>query len=410
MGQQSPPSVPGKVIGPRIGVYTGTGSSHSWLWFMTLFEKLGWHDVRCLDEDALSLGRLDGCEVLAVSGGDTFAIAEALGPVGAQTIRTFIENGGLYLGACAGAYLAMNSSKAPLNLFNWAPVKIANLSRLRPPVAGGPMAEKFAMAYGSDFVFHPVRDAVQLALDTSGCNAGPVAAPMFGGPAMVAGPPVRIMARYSGFTPKTIFLSPRPLAEDTLIDKAAIVTTSLGKGKLFLCGPHLEHPRFPEANALVAEIIAGQNRPRQVAGCGVAKGGKRHHPKGGGPLHDLRRHLSNARIAAAGLEWAPVSWLIGRKVYEPAHLREFIETLWARITRLQQLGLTRDQVPAAGLLATGAETVVGLLRGLKSTLDADGDGRMIAGQAVAGLRRLAMDFFNLYFLVLADGSAVPENS
>jgi len=369
---------------------------------MSLFEKMGWYAVRCLDEATLCQGRLDGCDVLTVSGGDTFAIAEALGPVGAQTIRTFIEKGGLYLGACAGAYLAMNSSKFPLNLFNWAPVKIANLSRLRPPAAGGQMAEKFAMAYGSDFVFHPVRDEVRLALDGLAADAAPFVAPMFGGPAMVASPPVRVLARYSGFTPKTVFWAPHSLAEDTLIDKAAIVTTSFGKGTLLLCGPHLEHPRFPEANALVAGIIAGRELPHQPAGHNGTQGGKRSvRPKGNGPLFDLRRHLSNARIAAAGLEWVPVSWLIGRKVYEPAHLREFVETLWARITRLQQLGLVEDQIPAAGLLATGAETLVGLLRSLKSTLDAGGDGRRIAGQAVAGLRQLAMDFFNLYFQVLA---------
>jgi hypothetical protein len=371
---------------------------------MSLFEKTGWHAVRCLDEAAVCQDRLAGCDALAVSGGDTFAIAEALGPAGAAAIRAFIEGGGLYVGACAGAYLAMNSSKPPLNLFNWAPVKIANLSRGLPPATGGQMAAKFAMAYGTDFVFHPVRDEVRLVFDgTEGINGSqPLAAPMFGGPAMTAGPPVRVMARYSGFTPRTVFLAPRPLAEDTLIDKAAIVTTSLGKGTLFLCGPHLEHPRFPAANAVVAAVLASGNRSPRATGGDRTEGGQRtFHPQGTGPLHDLRRHLSNARIAAAGLEWAPVSWLIGRKVYEPAHLREFVETLWARIARFQQLGLTENQDGLAGMLAGRAENVARLLRVLKTTLDADGDGRAIAGKTVAGLRRLAMDFFNLYFQSLA---------
>jgi len=388
-------------------VYTGTGSSHSWLWFMTLCERLGWDEVCCLDEATLCRDRLADCDVLAVSGGDTFAIAEALGAAGAATIRGFIEGGGLYLGACAGAYLAMNSSKPPLHYFNWAPVKIANLSRLRPPAPAGPLVEKFAMAYGSDFVYHPARDAVQLKLEDPGRSrqTGCLAAPIYGGPAMIAGPEVKVLARYSGFTPKTVFLSTRTLADQTLIDKAAIVKTTLKNGTLFLCGPHMEHPRFPEANAVVADMLAGHNRPVAAAHRRRYHNARRPCAKGAGTLVHLRRQLSNARIAAAGLEWTPVSWLVGRKIYEPAHLREFIEAIWSRVNWLQKTGVAQEHIAAAGLLADGAATVSGLLRNLKATLDGNGDGRAIAGQVVEGLRRLAMDFFNLYFLALAEVSA-----
>jgi hypothetical protein len=237
---------------------------------MTLFEKLGWHEVRCMDEATLCQGQLDGCDVLAVSGGDTFAIAEALGPAGAGAIRTFIENGGIYLGACAGAYLAMNSSKSPLSLFNWAPVKIANLSRLKPPAAGGPQAEKFAMAYGCDFVFHPVRDEVRLALDGKGATGdAPLAAPMFGGPAMVADLPVEVMARYAGFTPKTLFLAPRSRPKPPSSTRPPSSHLRLERENCFCAGPIWNIPGFPRQTVWwPSSSPAGAGHRRTVAGPG----------------------------------------------------------------------------------------------------------------------------------------------
>ena len=111
---------------PKIGIYTGTGSSHSWLWFVDLFDRMGFHDLDLLDAAAIQSRNLQSFDVLAVSGGDTFAVAQALGPSGARSLKTFIENGGLYIGSCAGAYLVMRSSKPHLNLFNYTSVRITN--------------------------------------------------------------------------------------------------------------------------------------------------------------------------------------------------------------------------------------------------------------------------------------------
>ena len=63
---------------PRIGVYAGSGTSHSWLWFADLFERMGFLDVVFLQEKAVKTKGLAGLDILAVSGGDTFAVAEAL--------------------------------------------------------------------------------------------------------------------------------------------------------------------------------------------------------------------------------------------------------------------------------------------------------------------------------------------
>ncbi|MBU0465841.1 MAG: hypothetical protein KKE12_19980, partial [Proteobacteria bacterium] len=60
---------------PKIGVYAGSGTSHSWLWFVDLFEKAGFYDLVFLDEFFVQNNDIKALDVLVVSGGDTFAVA-----------------------------------------------------------------------------------------------------------------------------------------------------------------------------------------------------------------------------------------------------------------------------------------------------------------------------------------------
>ena len=119
------------------------------------FLKPGKKPVVFLDEADIVSGRLDGIDVLFVSGGDTFAIAAALGQPGAQALERFIRAGGMYIGACAGAYLVLQSSLEPLHYFNFVQARIANLTSTLPPALQRP--EKYCTAYGCRYVYHPVR-------------------------------------------------------------------------------------------------------------------------------------------------------------------------------------------------------------------------------------------------------------
>ena len=69
---------------PAIGIYNGHGASHSWLWFVEILDKMGFWNVQFVDEQHLISGVLDNIDVLLVSGGDTFAIAESLDKTGAE--------------------------------------------------------------------------------------------------------------------------------------------------------------------------------------------------------------------------------------------------------------------------------------------------------------------------------------
>lgn len=388
---------------PKIGIYTGTGSSHSWLWFVDLFDRMGFHDIVMLEADAIQGQSLESLDVLAVSGGDTFAIAQALGPIGAQRLKRFIELGGLYIGSCAGAYLVMRSSKPHLNLFNYTSVRISNLSKWLPACRA--LSHKFSQAYGCDYIFHPVRDSITI--EPTGrapfWGTQPLDAPLFGGPGMIPSDMDCTLARYKGFTPKTRYLVDETLAGETLLGKAAAIRSSLGKGHLYLLGPHFEHPHYPEANRLVADAIywdggqvnkgtcRGQNGVPVLA---AATGQKL--------LKTLKRELSNSRIVAVGLEMKPVRWLIGNKYYDPEKIRVFLEAMWQRIKRLEKNGPLRMEAEVAAQLSADAVKTTLLLRQLKHRLDDSDDTDPLARELFTLLPGFTTAFLSLYFQTLGD--------
>ena len=390
---------------PHIGVYTGIGTSHSWLWFVDLFDRMGFHNLSFLNETTLRDGGLAGLDVLAISGGDTFAIAGALGKTGAKEIKQFIRKGGLYIGSCAGAYLPMNSSKSPLNLFNFADVKISNLSKTLPDCHQ--LRYKFSTAYGCCFVFHPVREVVGLRFNSRFpiADAGRITAPLYGGPGMIAANGTQILGRYETFTDKTVFLVDEALAIKALIGKAAAVRANLGCGSLYLFGPHLEHPRYPEANKVVADtIFYDTGRADKNDSATRIKSEKLSDSVSEHLILELKRELSNARIVAAGLEMLPIRWLIGTKYYEPEKIRVFLESMWRRIKSLEARGrvYTNNQTPAD--LSAWAKEITRLLRLMKNELEQNCDTLPVAGRLFTLLQKMTAAYLQMYFLTVSESS------
>lgn len=388
---------------PKIGIYAGSGTSHSWLWFVDLFEKAGFYDLVFLDEASVRSNHLYGLDVLVISGGDTFAVARSLGREGGRNIRSFVEQGGVYMGSCAGAYLPMNSSKTPLDQFNFADVKITNLSKILP--AAEISTCKFCTSYGCDFVFHPVREAVRLKTtcfyDTDA--ALEFTAPLYGGPGMTAADPSWVLAVYEGFTEKTAFLASPQIAQKTLVGNGAVVRVPFNKGCFYLLGPHLEHPKFERANQFIIDAIILETAkdiahekpdqtmidfPGKYSICGnQAKE----------LLLTLRRELSNSRIVAGSLEFLPIQWLIGQKVYEPEKIRVYLESMWKRMKILEKYP---DLIIGPELvlrITTAAEKVTIDLRRIKQQVDNDAESLETAITLFDLLHVLSICFFDLYF-------------
>lgn len=393
---------------PKIGIYAGTGTSHSWLWFVDLFEKAGFYDLVFLDEFSVRNNSIKNLDVLVVSGGDTFAVAKSLGKKGGRNIKAFVEQGGVYIGSCAGAYLPMKSSKKPLDLFNFVDVKITNLSKTLP------LAEiktcKFCTSYGCDFVFHPVRDAVTLETSSFLCRK-PIEfiAPLYGGPGMDAADPSWVQAVYKGFTPKTSFLTTRKIAEQTLVGKGAVLRVPFHQGLFYLLGPHLEHPGFEQANqfiidAVIWETCRGIDRvdPENRKISSLAKE-ERSGKEAKELLRAIRRELSNSRIVAGGLEFLPIQWLIGQKVYDPQKVRVYLEALWKRL-RVLEKNKTLVFTPGLDrrLTDAGARTTIELRR-IKQQIDENRDSLKTAVIVFDLLHTLSISFFDLYFATLSNG-------
>jgi len=383
------------MLWPDVGIYVGAGTSHSWTWFADIFERHSIYPVSFLDEDDFTKGCLDHIDVLLVSGGDTFAIAEGLGRSGAEQLKHFIAAGGVYIGSCAGAYLPLKSSLAPLNQFNFVTSRITNLTRNLP--VPRKMAEKFCTEYGCQYIFHPVREAVMVKIvDGFSCAGDEISVPLYGGPAMTASDDIDVLGIYSGFTRETEFLIDQELAEQALIGKVAIARKHLGKGAFYLFGPHFEHPYYAAANRIVFEAICtGQIKQRPSLALHDALAGPRCTSK---QLQSLRSEISNARIVGHALERMPCQWLIGKKVYDPEKIRVFLEAIWTRINKAEDDHFT-GAFAAYEIehLCKLAQTVTRQLRDLKKISKSNGDAIAEADELFINLKKITAQFLTLYF-------------
>ncbi len=380
---------------PRIAVYVGSGASHSWLWFVDILESMNFHDIIFLSEHDISSGLKDR-DALLVSGGETFALAHGLGEKGRDAIVSMLKRGGLYLGSCAGACMMMGSSTEPLGLFDLVNIKIANIVDELPEQKK--KSNKFSTPYGCAFVYHPVREEV--VLESYG-NAplfinGNFIAPLYGGPPMEESDEVIALARYNGFTEKTDYLTTPEKAHETLTGKIAVCMKHYENGHIILSGPHLEHPSFPDANAIIADAIyysLAANYDCSIDFKETVSIDKKM-------LKELKRQTSNLRIVALGLEHASISWLIGRKYYEPEKIRTYVESLWKRILILEKsgedYGVTADLFFLESAVNNSVKALE-IIKNLKHAMDQNKPSDNIATDLFQYLRPLSKDFFTYYF-------------
>ena len=384
---------------PPIGIYTGSGASHSWLWFVEILERMGFYNVHFVDERDILSNALDPLNVLLMSGGDTFAIAEGLGAESSGKLKSFIEGGGLYIGTCAGAYLPLKSSMDFLNQFNFINVKISNISRRLSEPERHYVQKVACSSYGCDFVYHVVREDVVLEM-ANGYQANgkkEIVAPLYGGPSMLPSEDIEPIARYKGFTKKTKFLVEEELAEKTLIGNIAVAKKSMGKGHLYIFGPHFEHPHYPTCNLFLAEIIRekqnGRLRPIQKDFYGnPAKGETLRNF-----LRDLKREVSNSRIAASGMNDFTISWLIGNKYYEPEKIQVFLEVLWKRLTYLESGGEVDVDLQGPNGMISRLKGITDILRKMKKGIDRGETTIRLAEDLFPNLKKVTSDFLTIYF-------------
>lgn len=390
-----------------ISIYTGRGASHSWLWFVEILDRMGFHNVHFVNEGNILSNALDSSDVLLMSGGDTFAIAEGLGQKGSDCLRSFIEGGGLYIGTCAGAYLPLKSSMDFLNQFNFIDVKISNISRRLSEPERELLQKVACSSYGCDFVFHVVREEVLLKM-VNGYQADgrkEMTAPLYGGPSMLPSEDIEPIATYDGFTGKTKFLVEEELAEKTLIGNIAVAKKSMGNGHLYIFGPHFEHPYYSSCNLFLAEIIYKEKQgwcPPARQDRSVSLRNQIHGEPMRELLKDLKRELSNARILVSGMNDLSISWLIENKSYEPEKISVFINSVWNRLRALESLSdLETDEMDLHRCVAL-SKKIIEDAKNIKFAMREQGDTAVLASKLFLNLKELSSTFFALYFSVKRD--------
>jgi hypothetical protein len=359
---------------PLLLVYTGEGSSHSWLWLADSMENLGALRLCFGGPDALRVP--EGRDAVAVSGGDVGRISRAIGDEGFASLLRYVAEGGTYLGLCAGAYLPLRSRHSPSHAFHVVEARLSNIASEDETAS---IPRRFTFPCGDRRVFQPARGPVRLRM------AGhEIAAPMFGGPCWHASKDLETLAEYDALPDGAQLIADRALAERTVIGKVAVVSAGYERGRLILFGPHVEHPAYPEANRWFFGLLPrGKGKERLMSDPEV------------GPVVGAKRALSNARVAASGLRGS--EWTIGSKVWQAEKAGLFIDSMWKRLPVMDRSG---GGVPLT--VVTGLEAAMGAMKALRAARD--DDATKLADEMFHSLSDAAASFLNHYFAVLSERS------
>jgi hypothetical protein len=248
-----PALVPGAILSlraARVAVYGGGGAPFHHL---HVLRSLGF-DAEPLMPEPIRAGALSAYDALVLPGGGWHAMAGELAPLGnegCRSIASWVRDGGLYLGSCAGSYIA---AVTPDSFCRSCPeqreLQLANVSiwnagdpawgGLQSPGIGVLEAEVVAPA-------DPVTFNLPRRFRITHYN-GPLFTPL---PDVVPGAsPIRCLARVRGaaptFTAGETFLDSMPPPAERLVDRASrdecfnVVNGTLGKGEVLLCGSHPE--------------------------------------------------------------------------------------------------------------------------------------------------------------------------
>lgn len=196
-------------------------------------------------------------DILLVPGGWARLKSLALGEGGRENIRTYIRDGGRYLGICGGAGLALASEgRTPLlDLCSWsrkpARERLPNFSghlRCRLCVDGTENTAQLPVWWPSQFAPDPQHPLEILA---SYEEPGPdFWSADLNWSAVSAEEASQWEALYG------INLNPKHLRGEP-----CVVRGKYGQGEFILSYPHLETPDSPEANALLARLVNAPHNP-----------------------------------------------------------------------------------------------------------------------------------------------------
>jgi biotin--protein ligase len=200
-----------------IAVYNGEGVAAKFK--KILVASLSPHPVRLLSANALISSSWEKeCRLLILPGGRDRPYHRDLKGEGNRKIKRFVEQGGSYLGICAGAYYA--AASVAFDLGGPLEVNEARELSLFPGEAVGPLAP---FCYND-----PSRERL--------ISLGEASVLYYGGPTFPNAPAESVLYRYPSGLP-------------------AILSFPFGRGLVLLSGPHVEVPVQGGQQELFASLL-----------------------------------------------------------------------------------------------------------------------------------------------------------
>jgi len=207
---------------------------------------------------------LEQFDVIVFPGGSGSKQARAIGPEGRKHVRSFVRQGGGYLGICAGAYLCSAHYSWSLGLIDTAVFtgsrEIEGLGSKPMWYRGGPAMVKMQLTEQGKDLFPDVPEHVEVKYQN-----GPIVSP-------------KQQPGLSPYTPLAYFRSENVLYEPqrgTMVDTPAIVAGRFHQGRVISISPH------PEAVQALQSIITESIRWLAALGTEAGPGSvSRNGPKG----------------------------------------------------------------------------------------------------------------------------------
>ena len=226
----APAALPAKVEKPlRVGIFQNAKNSN--IPIASLLDLAPEYELKFLGPKDYSNGGLDGLDLVVQPGGSCASQYKAIGEKGVKALKRFVLGGGKYYGVCAGAFLALQQTRADSPRLGLVPFK------------------------GDDPAHYRGSAPVKVTLTGAGLEAFPGSATnrtvvYAGGPVAVPGEPVadsdvKVLAKYAGCVVNT----DRPDPVEAMAGKAAFLGGRAGKGKVFLS---CLHPEREESNSDLA--------------------------------------------------------------------------------------------------------------------------------------------------------------
>jgi predicted deacylase/glutamine amidotransferase-like uncharacterized protein len=232
--------IPPPSPGPRVAIFDdkGAGGGGPPLMEATLRELPGSIAWRVGAEDVRQ-GALDRFDLAIFPGGSGSSQAKALGERGRHAVRRFVEQGGGYVGICAGAYLSASNydwSLAFSNQRTFADMREIPGKGMKSMWYRGPsslVSMELSDAGKQIFGDHPGEIQVRY-------HNGPIVPPMLPNES----PTYEVLA---WFRSEVSHYEPQ---EGTMTDTPAMISTRHGKGRVLAISPH------PEASKALRPMLA----------------------------------------------------------------------------------------------------------------------------------------------------------